>query len=75
MAIPSRILECGGGDAPSTCNGKRLLLERDACGPPSDEKLQALAEALGEPHAENLFAKADRVTPRVVNIILQHPTE
>ena len=35
----------------------------------------ALAEALGEPHAENLFAKADRVTPRVVNIILQHPTE
>jgi transcriptional regulator with XRE-family HTH domain len=51
------------------------LLERDACGPPSDEKLQSLAEVLGEPHAERLFAKAGRVTPRVVSTILRHPTE
>ena len=36
------------------------LIERDACGPPSDEKLQSLADALGEPHAENFFAKAGR---------------
>jgi transcriptional regulator with XRE-family HTH domain len=50
------------------------LLERNACGPPSDEKLQSLAEALGEPHVENFFAKAGRVTPRVVNTILRHPT-
>lgn len=51
------------------------LLERDACGPPSDEKLQALTEALGEPHSEIFFAKAGRVHPRAVDIILQHPSE
>ena len=50
------------------------LLERDACGPPSDEKLQSLAAVLGEPHAENFFAKAGRVTPQVVKTILRHPT-
>jgi transcriptional regulator with XRE-family HTH domain len=51
------------------------LLERDACGPPSDEKLQRLAEVLGEQHAETLFAKAGRVTPQVANTILRHPTQ
>jgi hypothetical protein len=51
------------------------LLERDECGPPSDEKLLRLSEALGEPHAENFFAKAGRVTPQVVNTILRHPTQ
>jgi transcriptional regulator with XRE-family HTH domain len=51
------------------------LLERDACGPPSDEKLQSLAEVLGEPHVETLFAKAGRVTPEVVSTILRHPTQ
>jgi len=51
------------------------LLERDACGPPSDEKLQSLAEVLGERHVETLFAKAGRVTPQVVSTILRHPTE
>jgi transcriptional regulator with XRE-family HTH domain len=50
------------------------LLERDACGPPSDEKLQKLAEVLGEQHVETLFAKAGRVTPQVINTILRHPT-
>lgn len=50
------------------------LLERDACGPPSDEKLLNLSEALGEPHPEIFFAKAGRVTPQVVNTILRHPT-
>src|ERR1017187_2628566 len=50
------------------------LLERDACGPPSDEKLQSLAAVLGEPHAENFFAKAGRVTLQVVKTILRHPT-
>jgi transcriptional regulator with XRE-family HTH domain len=51
------------------------LLERDACGPPSDEKLQSLAEVLGEQHVETLFAKAGRVTPQVAKTILRHPTE
>jgi transcriptional regulator with XRE-family HTH domain len=51
------------------------LLERDACGPPSDEKLQRLADVLGEQHVETLFAKAGRVTPQVVSTILRHPTE
>jgi transcriptional regulator with XRE-family HTH domain len=51
------------------------LLERDACGPPSDEKLQALIEALGEPHGEIFFAKAGRAHPRAVDIILQHPSK
>jgi hypothetical protein len=51
------------------------LLERDACGPPSDEKLLNLSEALGEPHPEIFFAKAGRVTPQVVNTILRHPTQ
>jgi transcriptional regulator with XRE-family HTH domain len=51
------------------------LLERDACGPPSDEKLEALTLALGEPHSEIFFAKAGRVHPRVVDIVLQHPSE
>jgi hypothetical protein len=51
------------------------LLERDACGPPSDEKLQSLADVLGEQHVEKLFAKAGRVTPQVVSTILRHPTE
>jgi transcriptional regulator with XRE-family HTH domain len=51
------------------------LIERDACGPPSDEKLQSLAEVLGEQHVETLFAKAGRVTPLVVDTILRHPTE
>jgi hypothetical protein len=50
------------------------LLERNACGPPSDEKLQSLAAVLGEPHAENFFAKAGRVTPQVAKTILRHPT-
>jgi transcriptional regulator with XRE-family HTH domain len=51
------------------------LLERNACGPPSDEKLQSLAEVLGEQHVETLFAKAGRVTPQVVSTILRHPTQ
>jgi transcriptional regulator with XRE-family HTH domain len=51
------------------------LLERDACGPPSDEKLESLAKVLEEPHPENVFAKAGRVTPRVASIILRHPTQ
>jgi transcriptional regulator with XRE-family HTH domain len=51
------------------------LLERDACGAPSDEKLQALADALGESHSEIFFAKAGRVHPRVARIILQYPTQ
>lgn len=51
------------------------LLERDACGPPSDEKLQSLAEVLGEQHMETLFAKAGRVKPEVVKTILRHPKE
>jgi transcriptional regulator with XRE-family HTH domain len=50
------------------------LLERDACGPPSDEKLQRLADVLGEQHVETLFAKAGRVTPQVVCTILRHST-
>jgi len=50
------------------------LLERDACGPPSDDKLQRLAEVLGEQHMETLFAKAGRVTPQVVQTILRYPT-
>jgi transcriptional regulator with XRE-family HTH domain len=50
------------------------LLERDACGPPSDGKLQALAQALGE-QAGTLFAKAGRVPPRVADIILRNPAE
>jgi transcriptional regulator with XRE-family HTH domain len=51
------------------------LLERDACGPPSDEKLESLAKVLEDPNLANLFAKAGRVTPRVSKIILQHPTQ
>jgi transcriptional regulator with XRE-family HTH domain len=51
------------------------LLERDACGPPSDEKLESLAKVLEEPNPENVFAKAGRVTPRVASIILRHPTQ
>lgn len=50
------------------------LLERDLCGPPSKEKLQALAQALGEQTAP-LFAKAGRVPPSVAKIILRHPIE
>jgi transcriptional regulator with XRE-family HTH domain len=50
------------------------LIERDACGPPSDEKLQNLAAVLGEQSEEKLFAKAGRVTPQVVQTILRHPT-
>src|SRR5271157_5293873 len=50
------------------------LLERDLCGPPSDEKLRALAQALGE-QAAPLFAKAGRVPPSVAKIILRHPIE
>jgi transcriptional regulator with XRE-family HTH domain len=50
------------------------LLERDVCGPPSEEKLQALAQALGE-QAAPLFAKAGRVPPAVAKIILRHPIE
>lgn len=51
------------------------LLERDECGPPSDEKLLRLSEALGKSHAENFFAKAGRITPKVVNTILRNPTQ
>ncbi len=51
------------------------LLERDACGPPSDEKLESLAKVLEEPNPENVFAMAGRVTPRVASIILRHPTQ
>jgi transcriptional regulator with XRE-family HTH domain len=51
------------------------LIERNACGPPIDEKLQSLAEVFGEQHVETFFAKAGRVTPRVVNTILRHPTQ
>ena len=51
------------------------LLERDACGPPSDEKLQSLAGVLFEQKVAELFAKAGRVTPVVTNTILRHPTE
>jgi transcriptional regulator with XRE-family HTH domain len=51
------------------------LLERDACGPPSNEKLESLAKMLEEPNPENVFAKAGRVTPRVASIILRHPTQ
>lgn len=51
------------------------LLERDECGPPSDEKLIRLSEALGEPHAIDFFARAGRVTPQVVNTILRHPKQ
>jgi hypothetical protein len=51
------------------------LLERDACGPPSDEKLQSLARVLFEQGVAELFAKAGRVTPVVTNTILRHPTE
>ncbi len=50
------------------------LLERDACGPPSDEKLIALTDALGRAY-EELFTKAGRVAPEVVKTILRHPTE
>lgn len=51
------------------------LLERDACGPPSDEKLESLAKVLEEPNPESVFALAGRVTPRVASIILRHPTQ
>lgn len=51
------------------------LIERNACSPPRDEKLQRLAEVFGEQHVETFFAKAGRVTPRVVNTILRHPTQ
>jgi transcriptional regulator with XRE-family HTH domain len=50
------------------------LLERDACGPPTDDKLERLADALPESHAK-LFASAGRVAPQAVNVILQHPVE
>lgn len=50
------------------------LLERDGCGPPNDDKLQRLANVLGESDAE-LFAKAGRVTPRAVSTIIQNPTQ
>jgi len=51
------------------------LLERDACGPPSDEKLENLVNALGELNPEHIFARAGRVMPRVARIILKHPIE
>lgn len=50
------------------------LLERDACGSPSNDKLQALAQVLGT-HEASLFARAGRVHPSIAQIILRHPSE
>ncbi len=49
------------------------LLERDACGPPSEDVLVKLGRAFEEQYAKKLFAKAGRIKPDIVTTILRDP--
>jgi transcriptional regulator with XRE-family HTH domain len=49
-------------------------VERDDFKPPSEEKVRAIADALGQ-DADELLALAGRVSADLVNIIQRHPRE
>jgi transcriptional regulator with XRE-family HTH domain len=49
-------------------------VERDDFNPPSEEKVRAIAQALGQ-DADELLALAGRVSADLANIIQRHPRE
>ena len=49
-------------------------VERDEFNPPSEEKVRAIAKALGQ-DADELLALAGRVSTELANIIQRHPRE